>query len=113
MAAPKGNKNNPYGRPPKSKALSDMLEVALGKTRLYNGKSTSGKRILSDMVSEAVITGRVKFPEDTEVSIISVKDWIELVKWVYERIDGKPKQPIGGSDDLSAIVVRLVTDDND
>jgi hypothetical protein len=111
MAAPRGNKNNPNGRPPKSKALSNMLETSLGKTRLYNGKSVSGKRILADMVSNAIIIGRVQFPEDTEVSIISVKDWIELVKWIYERIDGKPAQPIGGAEDLGNIIVKLVTDE--
>lgn len=88
-----------------------MLETALGKTHLYKGKNVSGKRILADLVASVVVTGRLQFPDDNEVSIISVKDWIEFAKWVYERIDGKPVQPIGGSEDLSAIVVRLVSDD--
>jgi hypothetical protein len=107
MAAPKGNHNNPTGRPPKSKALTNMLEIALGATHLYNGKKASGKRILADMVSNALVTGRVRFPADTTDSIISIRDWIELVKWTYERVDGKPVQPLSGSDG-GAIQVEYV-----
>lgn len=98
MAGIAGKTNNPNGRPPKSKALTNMLETALGKTHLYKGKKKSGKRILADMVSNAIITGRVRFPDDTEDSVISIKDWIELVRWTYERVDGKPVQPIAGED---------------
>ncbi|MFA5716041.1 MAG: hypothetical protein WC998_09885 [Candidatus Paceibacterota bacterium] len=94
MPAPKGNRNNPNGRPPKNRALTAMLETALGKTRLYNEKSVSGKKILADLVSEVVITGRLKFPNDKTESIISVKDWIEFVKWLYIHIDGSVKTDI-------------------
>jgi hypothetical protein len=104
MAGVAGRTNNPNGRPPKSKALTFMLEVALGKTHLYNGKNVSGKRILAEMVSNAVVMGRVRFPSDTEDSVISVKDWIELVKWAYDRVDGKPVQPLAGEDGSPLIV---------
>ena len=110
MAPPKGSSNNPNGRPKKNTALTDMLKVALGHTYDYGDKKISGKRILSDLVSKAVITGRVRFPQDTEDSVISVKDWIELVKWTYERVDGKPVQPIGGDSELGPIIVQLVND---
>jgi hypothetical protein len=110
MAGIAGKTNNPNGRPPKSKALTNMLETALGKTRLYNGKVISGKKILAELVSSAVVTGRVQFPDDTEISIISVKDWIEFVKWIYERVDGKPVQPIAGDEGFAAITVKLVDD---
>jgi hypothetical protein len=110
MAGIAGKTNNPNGRPPKSKALTNMLEVALGKTRLYNGKSVSGKKILAELVSSAVVTGKVQFPDDNEISIISVKDWIEFVKWVYERVDGKPVQPVGGDEGFAPIIVKLVDD---
>lgn len=110
MAGVVGKTNNPNGRPPKSKALTSMLENALGKTHEYNGKKVNGKRILADMVSNAIITGRLKFPKDTEESIISIKDWIELVKWTYERVDGKPVQPIAGDSDNGEIILRVVYD---
>lgn len=107
MAAPKGNCNNPNGRPPKSKALTNMLETALGKTHLYKGKNVSGKRILADLVASVVVTGRLQFPDDNEVSIISIKDWLEFVKWTYERVDGKPVQPISGEEG-GAIIIEYV-----
>jgi hypothetical protein len=110
MAGIAGKTNNPNGRPPKSKALTNMLEVALGKTRLYKDKNISGKKILAELVSSAVVTGRVQFPDDNEISIISVKDWIEFVKWVYERVDGKPVQPIGGDTDTGEIILHVVYD---
>jgi hypothetical protein len=109
--APKGSHNNPNGRPKKDTALTDMLKVSLGKTQDYEGKKVSGKKILAELVSKAVITARVKFPNDESESIISIKDWIELIKWVYERVDGKPVQPIGGDDTFGSIVVKIVNDD--
>ena len=90
-----------------------ILETALGKTFEVDGKKISGKRVIADMVSKAAVTGRVKFPGDTEDSVISVKDWIGLVQWVYERIDGKPKQPLTGEgDEPLHIFVSLRTADD-
>lgn len=111
MAGVPGKTNNPNGRPPKSKALTDLLETALGHTYPFNGKNVSGKKILADLVSKALVTGRVRFPDDTDDSVISIKDWIEFVKWAYERIDGKPVQPVSGDVDNPLVInVRLVTD---
>ena len=107
MGASIGSRNNPNGRPPKSKALTNMLEVALGKTHLYKGKSVSGKRILADLVASVVVTGRLQFPDDNEISIVSIKDWMEFAKWAYERIDGKPVQPISGEEG-GAIIIEYV-----
>lgn len=97
---PPGRTNNPNGRPPRNRSLSLILETALEKTFELDGKKISGKRIIAAMVSRAAVTGRVRFPGDTEDSVISVKDWIGLVQWVYERIDGKPKQPISGDGEV-------------
>lgn len=110
MAPPKGSSNNPNGRPPKKTALTDMLKVALDHTMPYGGKNVSGKRILADLVSKAITTGRLKFPNDTEESVISVRDWIELVKWAYERVDGKPVQPIAGDPESAPISFRITMD---
>lgn len=110
MAPPKGSSNNPNGRPKKETALTDMLKVALGHTYPVGDRKISGKRILSDMVSRAVVTGRIRFPNDSEESVISIKDWLELVRWVYERVDGKPVQPVGGDSELGPIIVRMVND---
>lgn len=101
---PKGRTNNPNGRPPKNRSLSTILEISMGKTFDYGGRRVAGKRILAEMVTKAVVTGRLRFPEDTEDSVVSLKDWIGLVQWVYERIDGKPTQPFSNKGEPINIV---------
>ncbi len=111
---PPGRTNNPNGRPPKNRTLSTLLETALGKTVEYDGRRVNGKRVLAELVSKAITTGRLRFPEDTEDSVISVRDWIGLVQWVYDRVDGKPKQPLTGDDDEPLrILVSLQNDKDD
>jgi hypothetical protein len=72
---------------------------------------------LASLVTEAVTTGKVTFPGDELPSTIGVKDWTEFVKWIYERIDGKPVQPITGQDggpieikDVSDVISKLLPD---
>ena len=95
----KGRTNNPNGRPPKAKSLTTMLEKALARTRQVGDVRKSGKAIVTEMIDRALTTGRIKFPDDVEDSVLSVRDWIDFVKWAYERIDGKPAQPITGDDE--------------
>lgn len=113
MAAPKGNRNNPKGRPPKNKALTDMLEVSLGRVVEVDGKRINGKRLLADMITSCLTTGRVKFPNDEKDSIISIPDWIGMVKWVYERVDGKPVQAVEGTGDDGEFVINVKLVEND
>jgi len=108
-----GQSGNPSGRPPKNKALTDLLQTALSKTVEHDGKSISGKRLLAILVAEVATTGRVTFPGDKKPSTVGVKDWMEFVKWIYERIDGKPVQPVEGTGNDGTIVVRLLKSDNE
>ena len=110
---PPGRTNNPNGRPPKNRSLSTILETCLGKTVEVDGKKVSGKRVLADLITHAAVMGRVKFPGDTEESVISVKDWIGLVQWVYDRVDGKPKQPLTGDEDDPLRIVVTMRDDKE
>jgi len=114
MAGIKGKTNNPNGRPPKNKALTNLLEASLGHTIDVDGKKISGKRILADMVTSVLTTGRMRFPNDVEESIISIQDWIGMVKWVYDRIDGRPMQQIGGEGEDGSLVIQVkLKDSND
>lgn len=84
MPGVKGKTNNPNGRPPKSRALTDLLDKALSHSvDTPDGKGASGKRVLAGLVAGVLTTGRLKFPGDTEDSVVSVKDWLEFVKWFY------------------------------
>jgi len=108
MAGIKGRTNNPNGRPPKNQALTDLLKSQMSKRiELPDGRKVTGKVLISELVMRVLASGRLRFPDDTEDSIISVKDWLDFVKWVYERVDGKPIQPIGGDGDDGAIVIRI------
>jgi hypothetical protein len=79
--------------------MTDILETALAKQVETKDGKLNGKRLLARLVTEAVTTGKITFPGDELPSTVSVKDWTEFVKWIYERIDGKPAQPIVGDDD--------------
>ena len=88
MPGVRGKTNNPNGRPPKSRALTDLLTKALSKkVDLPDGTTRLGKQILANLMADAVITGRVTFPGDNESSVISIKDWIEFAKWVYTYLE--------------------------
>jgi hypothetical protein len=95
MAPPKGTTNNPNGRPKKERALTDLLVKELSHgVELPDGTKVSGKKLLAQNVVNAITTGKVKFPKDAEESVISIKDWIDFVKWSYVHIDGSVKTEV-------------------
>jgi hypothetical protein len=97
--------------------MTDILATALSRTVETQDGKVNGKRILASLVTEAVTTGKVTFPGDELPSVIGVKDWTEFVKWIYERIDGKPVQPVSGPEggpiqveDVTNVVAKLLPD---
>src|SRR5690242_17586598 len=106
MGAPKGNRNNPNGRPPKSRALTAVLESALNKPIVFESENATvkvtGHKLLAALVTELVTTGTVHLPGG-KVLDAAPKDWIETVKWVYAHIDGPPKQELELSGGLAMI----------
>jgi hypothetical protein len=97
MAPPKGVSGNPNGRPTKDRSLTHLLDASISKTIEVDGKKVSGKAIASQLVTDVVTTGRLKFPGELEASVISVKDWLEFVKWFYEYCE-PPVKKLGGHD---------------
>lgn len=91
MAPQKGTTNNPRGRPPKGRALSEILEKAGSKTVEVDGKRVAGKQLVARMAWELVATGKTTFA-DGRVIKADFREWFEAVKWVYAQIDGPPKQ---------------------
>jgi hypothetical protein len=106
-----GKTNNPNGRPAKSRALTDLLVKALGRTVDVDGKKIAGKRVLARLVSEVLVTGRLKFPGDTETSVISVKDWLEFAKWAYTYLE-PPVTKLAGEDGEAIRIVIQYENDN-
>lgn len=94
-----GQSGNLKGRPPKSRALSDMLDAALSKTIDTDEGKVNGKRLVARLVIEGITTGKVKFPGDKTASTLGMKDWIEFVKWAYQYLDPPiNKQELTGKD---------------
>ena len=87
----KGQSGNPRGRPPKGRALTEILEKAGGSTlEDFDGKRRSGKRIAARLVWEGLSTGALTFPGGKKL-ILSPEAWFDVLKWVYAQVDGPPK----------------------
>jgi len=90
MAPPKGTVNNPNGRPPKSRALTTLLEKTGNKTVLLkDGRRVSGKRLLARSLWEGLTTGIITFPDGSKFEL-DPGDWMALSQFVYKHIDGPP-----------------------
>lgn len=78
MGLPKGRTNNPNGRPPVKNSISDILREALEQVG-PDGKSH--KQAIADRLIDIGRNG-----ED--------KDAVGAVKYIFDRLDGSPKQTI-------------------
>jgi len=67
--------------------MSDLMNRALSKTIDTPDGRISKKRLLANLVAEAITTARVQFPGDKNSSFLSAKDWAEFVKWAYQYLD--------------------------
>ena len=110
MAGVPGKTNNPNGRPKKERALTDLLVKELSHTIEIDGEKISGKRLIAKSVVDAVTTGKLHFPNDTEESIISVKDWIDFVKWLYVHVDGTARTDIDVTSGGAPININVIYD---
>ncbi len=90
MSLPKGKTNNPAGRPPKSKALSELLRKDLNHTyQTITGQKIAAKRIITKRVIDALVTGKWQLADGT-FTFLSFQETAELIKWVFLRVDGQP-----------------------
>ena len=69
-----GKSGNPKGRPPKSRALTAILETELNTTvPTADGRRVAKKRIMARMVSELIATGAAVFPDGSPVRVDVLK----------------------------------------
>lgn len=85
----KGQSGNPKGRPPSSRALTEILEAAGSRSVEYKGKNVARKRVLAALLWEAATTGKTTMPSGDELQLAS-PDWLAVVKMLYSQIDGPP-----------------------
>lgn len=104
-----GQSGNPKGRPPKKRALTDLLERK-GKQRTASG--LTAKEEFAQRVWEGLTTGKMTF-ENTQTAIpLEAKDYIALAKLVLGQIDGPPPSTMdvssGGKPLATTIVLNAV-----
>ena len=86
-----GQSGNPRGRPPKRRALTDMLERA-GRLKLAGASETAQKQMVQ-RVWEGLSTGRMTFTDSGGVRVVDLNaaEIIQLAKLVLAQVDGPPK----------------------
>jgi len=105
-----GQSGNPNGRPPKSRALTEILEAAGNKTVKREGQSgIARKRLLADLMWQLVAEGQAILPNGKAL-IPEPKDWLETLKWIYKHIDGPPQTNIDMTSDGERLIINLVND---
>ena len=87
----KGQSGNTKGRPPKSRALTELLERT-GKKKTPGG--VTGKQEFAERLWEGLTTGSITFSgagkRNGRIMTLEAPDFIALAKLVLSQIDGPP-----------------------
>lgn len=86
---PKGRTNNPRGRPPKGRALTEVLTVYSLKKVTLNDKSLSRAEHLAGLVWGLALEGKTVI--DGQTKIVKPSQQIDMIKFIYTQIDGPVK----------------------
>jgi ribosomal protein L17 len=89
MKYQKGQSGNPKGRPKKGETLTDLLREKIEKP-----KTPREKKARKELIIEKLIT-------------LAEAGDLAALKYVFDRIDGRPKESIEITDD--AIDTKLIT----
>lgn len=100
--------NNPHGRPPKERSLTEQIKKALDLRCEGDAQQRTRKEVMGEMLAQAVSTARATFPDGT-VMKLSVKDWLETTFKVLAQVDGPPRTDINMSVDGNQTVKGYVT----
>jgi hypothetical protein len=88
-----GTSGNPSGRPPKNRALTEILrKTGARKVAIQQPDGTikeiPGREALARMVWEVVTSGQVTLPDGTVKEVADFADWFAAVQFIYKHIDG-------------------------
>ena len=93
-----GASGNRRGRPPKGRALTELMEKAGSKTVLRGDKKVARKTILAEMLWEAAMSGKVTFETNPDPCVtvsrteaLAIDEWFDIAKFIYSHVDGPPK----------------------
>lgn len=100
-----GESGNPKGRPPRQRALTEILRRAGSQTLEIDGKRVSGKRLIARMLWELATRGESKFPDGRELKV-GGQGWLDIVKFLYAQIDGPPRAEVDVTTDGRALDIN-------
>jgi hypothetical protein len=70
--------------------LSERLRAAGSKTVEIYGKRVSGSIVSAQLAWDGLTSGKVRFPGDTEDTVLTFAEWLTLAKFVYGQTEGPP-----------------------
>lgn len=105
----KGHVANPIGRPKKELSLTTILRQAGGKRTKIGKTKPSQRMLLAALIWQAAVKGEVKFAGGRTLKIANLKDWHTIVAWLYDRVDGRPKEHIVTSEPEAEITAEDLT----
>lgn len=110
---PKGKSGNPKGRPPKKRALTELLEK--GGTRKFKSgdEQVAAKKLFVERVWEGLATGHLSYllPDGKMMSFpLDAQQYIALARLVFGQIDGPPKAEVDVTSDGKAIAATPTVD---
>ncbi len=89
-----GQSGNPRGRPPLRRTLNEALRREMARVvALPGGRRVARKRLLAELVSELVTTGRLRLPGGTVLEC-TLPEWAAIVRWLYDRLEGMPAREV-------------------
>lgn len=74
-----------------------------------DGKKTARKRIVASLAWELLTAGQAVLPNGKTL-VLDPQDWLGLLKWVYQHIDGPPKSEIDVTSGNERISITYVND---
>jgi hypothetical protein len=108
----KGQSGNPAGRPPKHRALTEILERAGSSTIEVDGKRVSGKRLVARLLWEVAKTGQCVMP-DGRVLKAGPQGWLDVVKFIYSQVDGPPPKDVNiGGQVENPLLIEVLWDES-
>jgi hypothetical protein len=112
MPFQKGQSGNPNGRPPKTRALTDLLEKAGRKTVIVDGRKVARNRFLADAIWQAITERKVTLPGGSEL-LVGPDDWWDAVQFLYKHVDGPPKAELDVTSNGNVIKVSIGDESDD
>jgi hypothetical protein len=94
MAWAKGQSGNPKGRPPKKRALTDLLErTGKQKIELTDGRKIPANKLLASQMWSALRDGFIVF-SDGRMMYLDAQQYLALARMIFNQVDGPPRAEV-------------------